>query len=113
MIYIHNNEVNNIYEYNLLHDISNPPKRAKYTTSHYSPILHGRINTRKGRANFKNFRIILDSGCSYTIVIRRLVGNYTVKKMLWWSGKHRPETSLLILSLKGILPYLHLAQQMP
>ena len=31
------------------------------------------MNTRKGRAKFKNFRILLDSGCSSTIVMRRLV----------------------------------------
>ena len=29
MIYIHDNEVNNISEYNLLHDIINPPKLVK------------------------------------------------------------------------------------
>ena len=31
------------------------------------------MNTRHGRAKFKNFRIILDSECSSTIVIGRLV----------------------------------------
>ena len=73
MIYIHDNEVKNIAECNLLHDITNHPKRAKNINSHYSPILHGFVNTRKGRAKFKNFQIILDSGCSSTILMRRLV----------------------------------------
>ena len=73
MIYIHDNEVNNISECNLLHDIINPPKRDKNLNSHYSPILHGCMNTRKGRAKFKNFRIILNSGFSYTVVTRILV----------------------------------------
>ena len=40
MIYIHDNEVNNIAECNLLHDIINPHKRAKNINIHYSPILH-------------------------------------------------------------------------
>ena len=31
------------------------------------------MNTRKGKAKFKSFRILLDSGCSSTIVIVRLV----------------------------------------
>ena len=75
MIYIHDNEVNNIAEYNLLHDIINPPKRASNINRHYSPILHGSMNIRKVRAKFKNLRIILDSECSSTIVMRRLVEN--------------------------------------
>ena len=48
MIYIHDNKVKNIAECNLLHDIINNPKRAKNINSHYSPILHGCMNTRKG-----------------------------------------------------------------
>ena len=55
MTRIHNNEVNNIAECNLLHDIINPPKHAKILNIHYSPILHGWMNTRKGRAKFKDF----------------------------------------------------------
>ena len=46
MTRIHNNEVNNITERNLLHDIINPPKRTKNLNSHYSPILHGCMNNR-------------------------------------------------------------------
>ena len=112
MIYIHDNEVKKIAEFNLLHDIINPPKRAKKINSHYYPIIHVCMNTRKGRANFKNFQIILDSGCNPTVLMGRIVENYTLKNMLWCSGKHRPKTSLLILSLKWNLPYLDSAQQM-
>ena len=36
LIHIHDNEVNNISEFNLLHDIINPPKFAKNINSHYS-----------------------------------------------------------------------------
>ena len=68
---IHDNEINKISEYNLIHDIINPPKRTTILNSHYSPILHGCMNTRKGRARFKNFRILLESGCSSTIVMGR------------------------------------------
>ena len=52
---IHDNEVNNISEYNLLHDIINPPKRVKCLNNHYSPILHGCMNIRKGKARFNFF----------------------------------------------------------
>ena len=37
-------KLNNVGEYNLLHDILNPSKRTKNINSHYSPILHGFIN---------------------------------------------------------------------
>ena len=67
MTRIHNNEVNNIAEWNLLHDIINPPKQTKILNIHYSHILHGCMNNRKGRSKSKNYRIILDSGCSSTI----------------------------------------------
>ena len=73
MTRIHTNEVNNISECYLLHDIINPPERSKTLNSHYSPILHGWMNTIKGKAKFKNFCILLDSGCSSTIVMGRLV----------------------------------------
>ena len=36
---------------------------------YYSPILHGCMNTRKGEEKFKNFRILLDSGCISTIIM--------------------------------------------
>ena len=48
----HNNEVNNIAQCNLLHNMINSPKRAKNLNSRYSPILHGCMNTRKGKAKF-------------------------------------------------------------
>ena len=73
MIHIHDKEVNNIAEWNLIQDIINPPKRAKILNIHYYPILHGWMNTRNGREKFKNSRILLDSGCGYTIVTGRLV----------------------------------------
>ena len=59
---INKNEVNEIAECNLLHDILNPSKLTKNLNSYYSHIIHGCINTQKGRATFKNFPILLDSG---------------------------------------------------
>ena len=44
IIYINDNEVNNISECNLLYDIINPPKCAKNINSYYSLILHGWMN---------------------------------------------------------------------
>ena len=55
MTCIHEDEVNKISECNLLHDILNPSKRTKSISSHYSPILHRCMNTKKGREKFKNF----------------------------------------------------------
>ena len=70
---IHGKKVDKITETNLLHDTINSPKRNKYLNSHYSPIIHGCINTRNVKAKFKNFRILLDSGCSYKIIMGRLI----------------------------------------
>ena len=69
----HNNAVENIAEFNLLHDIINPPKRAKTFNSHYSPSLHGCMNTKKVKTNFKIFFILLDGSCSSTILMGRLI----------------------------------------
>ena len=46
---IHENKVNKISEWNLLLDILNPSKLNKNINSHYSRIIHGCMNTRKGR----------------------------------------------------------------
>ena len=48
----HENKVNRIYEFNLLHDILNPPERTKHLNNCYYTILHGCMNKRKGRAKF-------------------------------------------------------------
>ena len=81
MTRIHN-EVKNIAECNLLHDIINPPKHAKKLNRHYYPILHRCMNNGKGKENFNFVHILLDSGCSSTIVMGRIVKNYPQKKML-------------------------------
>ena len=73
MTCIHNNEVNKISEWNLLHDIINPTKQNKKLNIHYYPILNVCINTRINRAKLKNFQILLDSGCSYKIVTGKIV----------------------------------------
>ena len=49
MTRIHNNEVNNISECNVLHDIITPPKRTKNLNIHYSSIIHGFMNTKKNQ----------------------------------------------------------------
>ena len=55
MTRISNNEVKNIAECNLPHDILIPPKRTKNLNIYYSPILHGCTNTRNGKEKFKTF----------------------------------------------------------
>ena len=82
MTRIHDNEVNNIAECNLLHDIINPTKITITLNSHYYHILHGCMNKIKGREKFNNFKILLDSGFSHTIVMGRLVEKLSPKKML-------------------------------
>ena len=88
MIRIHDDKVNKIAECNLLHDIINIPKLTNNFDSHYSPILHVYINIRKGRARFKNFRILLDNQCSSTIVMVRLIKILSPEKdvvMQWYT----------------------------
>ena len=45
--------MNKIAECNLINDIINPPQRTKNLNNHKSPILHGCMNTQKGRERFK------------------------------------------------------------
>ena len=52
MTCIHDNEVKNISECNLLHDIINPPKRTKNINSYYYTILNRCMNTRKVKSRF-------------------------------------------------------------
>ena len=66
-------KVNNIDEWNLLHDLINPSKHTKILNIHYSTIIRVCMNTRKRKSKFNNFQILLDSGCSSTIVILGLV----------------------------------------
>ena len=42
---IHEKKGDELSEYNLLHDILNPPKFTKNLNSHYSPILQQFVNT--------------------------------------------------------------------
>ena len=76
---MHGNEVNKISLCNLLHDMINSSKHTKNLDSYYSPILYGCMNTQKGRAKFNNFRILLDSGCSSTITIKRPITKLLLK----------------------------------
>ena len=69
---IHNNDINNISEFNLLHDILNNSKRTRNTNSKYYPILHVCMNTCRGMTNNRYFPILLDSEFSYMVLIRRL-----------------------------------------
>ena len=38
------------------------------------------MNTRNGRENFKSFKILLESGCSSTILMGRLVEKLHLEK---------------------------------
>ena len=55
---MHYNKVDNIYEFNLLHDILNPTKHTKNTNSDSPPILHRYMNKCRGRENIKSPKLI-------------------------------------------------------
>ena len=57
------------------------------------------MNTRKGKAKFKNFRIILDSGCSSMIVMGRLVNKLYLDKysvMQWHTQAGNINTNIKV-----------------
>ena len=56
---IHDNEVKNIAEFNLLHAILNLSKCVKIYNSHYSHILYGCVNTNREKTKLTN-NIILN-----------------------------------------------------
>ena len=108
MTRIHNKEVKNIAECNLIHDIINLPKRSKILNTHYYPILHGCMNTRNVRGEFKNFRIILDSGCISTILMGRLVKKLGLEKytLVQWNTQAVNITNNLKVKIYFTLPAL-------
>ena len=57
----------------LLQDIINTPKHTKILNIHCYTVIHGCINTRRGRENFNNSQILLDSGSIPTILMVRIV----------------------------------------
>ena len=105
---IHGKEVNEIVECNLLYDIINTPKRAKRFIICLYHILHGCMNTRRGEAKFKNFRILLDSGCSFKIEIGKLVGKRLLGKdaMMEWNTQAESITTNLKVKVYFTLPTL-------
>ena len=66
------------------------------------------MNTRKGKATFKNFRILLDSGCSYTIVIGRLVEKLHPDKydVMQWNTQSGNITTNVKVKVYFTLPVL-------
>ena len=93
---MHENEVNKIAKCNLLHDLLNPSKPTKNINSHYSLIINGFMNTQKIRVKFKNFRILLYSGCSDTIIMESLIQNLILNNMLRYNIKYKQVTLLPI-----------------
>ena len=68
-----------IHECNIISTILNPMKSAKSKNSNYSPRLKGCMNTLSGNSKFINFRILLDSGSSSTIVMGKLMSKINQK----------------------------------
>ena len=66
------------------------------------------MNTRKGRVKFKNFRILLDSGFSFTIVMRRMVEKICPKKdaVMQWQNQAGNITTNFNIKLDFTLPAL-------
>ena len=101
-------EVNKIPEYNLLHNIINPPKRAKNINIHYDPILHRCMNTRKGRARFKSFRILSNSGYISIIVMVSLLEKLNPDKydVMQWNTQAENITTYPKVQIYFTLPVL-------
>ena len=108
MNFIHENEVNEITECNLVRDILNPYKRTIILNSHQCPIIHGCMNTQKGRVKFKNFHILLDGRCSSTIIIRRLIKNLYTKiyTVMQWHMQEGNITNNIKVDIYFTLPEL-------
>ena len=105
---IHKNEVNKIAEWNLLNDILNPLKWTKKLDRDDSPITYVCMNTWKGRGKFKNFRILLDIGCSSTIVMISLTEKNNPKKgaVIQWHTQSSNITANLKIKIYLNLPEL-------
>ena len=79
MNHLHDNKVNNISEWNLLHDIINNSKQTKDINRHHYPIINVCMNTRTGRAKFQNLQILLDSEFSSKIIIISIITKLKTK----------------------------------
>ena len=55
MACINGNKVNKIPDFNLLHDIINPPTCTETLNSRWCPIIKVCMNTLKGEARFNKF----------------------------------------------------------
>ena len=79
-IFINENKVNNMDEFNLLHDIPNTFKHSKNINSHYSPIMNGCMNTFRGKEKFKMSLVLLDIVYISDIGTRRLMKRLKTKE---------------------------------
>ena len=66
------------------------------------------MNTRKDGAKFKNFRILLDSGCSSTILIGRLIEKIHPENdaLMQWNTQAGNITNNLKVKVDFTLPAL-------
>ena len=64
------------------------------------------MNTLKGGAKFKKFRILLDSGCSSTILMGRLIEKLTPKEdaVIQWHNQAGSITTNLKVNMDFTLP---------
>ena len=87
---------------------NSPPKCTKNLNIHYSPILHVCMNNRIVKARFENFRILLDSGCSSTIVMGRLFEKLCLEKyaVIQWHTQAGNITTNLKVKVYLTLPVL-------
>ena len=75
---------------------------------HYSSILHGCMNTQNGKAEFKNFRIILDSGCISTVLMVIIIQKPNPKEdsVMQWHTQAGSITTNLKVKIDFTLPGL-------
>ena len=105
---VHENKVNKLFGCNSLNVILDPPKLSKTLNSHHYPILKGCMNILEGKEKFKNFRILLDSGCSSTIIIVRLINKLTPQKysVMQWHTQAGKITTNSKVKIDSTLPEL-------
>ena len=97
-------KVNDMVKWNLLHDMLNTYNHTNNTNILYSQNINGCNNTLKGKAKLNNFQILLDIGCSSTIVMKRHIEKHNPKK-IWCDAM-----ACTISRYKNILPYLNSVQ---
>ena len=83
-------------------------KLKRLKKGHFSPILHGLLSGRKGKAKWKAVRVLLDSGASATIVDKELIATSNLRKSAKseWETKAGTFSTSYVANVQMTLPEL-------